>query len=180
MHWQQLVSAFLCTSIQLQQYDPPREFHAYMLTRFWAPHRYIQAPPARGMFVSRPNEAPREVELISGRPHVTKGNTVWLLRFKQIKDRDDAETLRNYKCASASTLMCCRSRHCASSTRTSVCCSSVAGLHMSSFSNACSFKMSFNRKDTIGRISAAKIVEGPPDSIHWGAFGDKFECRCFT
>lgn len=51
------------------------------------------------MFVSRPNEAPREVELVSGRPHVTKGNTVWLLRFKEITDRDDAETLRNYKCA---------------------------------------------------------------------------------
>jgi hypothetical protein len=61
--------------------------------------RYIQAPPARGMFVSMPRDPPREVELISGRPHVTKGNNVWLLRFKEIADRDAVETLRNYKCA---------------------------------------------------------------------------------
>lgn len=59
--------------------------------------RYIQPPPARGMFVSRPNEPPRQVKLVSGRPHVTKGNTVWLLTFKEIPDRDAAETLRNYK-----------------------------------------------------------------------------------
>lgn len=56
------------------------------------------------MFVSRPNEAPREVELVSGRPHVTKGNNVWLLRLKEITDRDAAETLRNYKYASSSAL----------------------------------------------------------------------------
>lgn len=63
--------------------------------------RYIQAPPARGMFVSRPNKPPRKVQLLNGRPHVTKGNDVWLLRFKEISDRDAAETLRNYKCAPA-------------------------------------------------------------------------------
>jgi hypothetical protein len=65
-------------------------------------YRYIQPPPARGLFVSRPAEAPQAVQLISGRQHVSKGNDVWLVRLEGCLSRNDAEGLRNYRCACAS------------------------------------------------------------------------------
>lgn len=71
------------------------------------PSRYLQPPENTGLIKQDP-VPPRRVQLVSGRQHVVKGHSVWLLTLEGVATREMADNLRNFRCAAA---MCTGSRN---------------------------------------------------------------------